>query len=101
MEEVTITLDGWLSCNGLWLGQGQPETFNHDRMEEFLDLGDTQNGERLDEHDTVGFLPCGFMMNRDHGLDVRLHFGRCDLPGRYFDAGESTSWTEALYLCEY
>ena len=101
MQEVTTTIAGCLSCNGLWLSQGQPETFNHDRMEKFLDVGDTQNGERLDKLDTVGFLPCGFMMNNHYSLDGRLHFGRFDLPGRYFDAGEFTNRAETLYLREY
>jgi Zn-finger nucleic acid-binding protein len=102
MTEVNcddVVIDRCISCAGLWFDNGEAETLSSKWIAEFIDVGDTKVGEKMDEIDNISCPRCGELMRRYFDLsNTHLQYEECDKHGKFFDAGEFTLWAESQYL---
>ena len=102
MEEVqleNVTIDRCTACKGLWFDRGEAEALSENWIAEFVDTGDPEVGEEMDDVDTVNCPRCSKTMRRFFDISAsQLQYEECDEHGKFFDAGEFTLWAESQYL---
>lgn len=66
---------------------------------EFLDAGDPEFGDKMDDVDLVNCLRCSETMRRFFDISAsKLEHEECDEHGKFYDAGEFTVWEQSQYL---
>ncbi len=99
MEEVEskgVTIDRCLECQGLWFDRGEAEQLSDRLVADYIDTGDPEVGEAMDEIEAIKCPRCSQPMRRFFDLsESQLQFEECDEHGKFFDAGEFTLWAES------
>ena len=90
-----VTIDRCVSCQGMWFDKGEAEALSKDWIAEYVDTGDPEVGEAMDEIDTIYCPRCDKEMNRFFDVEAT---GLAFEHGKFFDAGEFTLWAENQYL---
>jgi len=102
MDEVEcngVVVDRCVDCGGMWFDKGESETLSEQWIAEFVDTGDPEVGEEMDDVDIVDCPRCSKQMRRVLDLEgAHIQFEECDEHGKFFDAGEFTLWAENQYL---
>lgn len=94
-----VVIDRCVDCGGMWFDKGESEAMSKQWIAEFVDTGDPEVGEEMDDMDSVPCPRCGKEMRRVFDIDVtHVQFEECDDHGQFFDAGEFTLWAENQYL---
>ena len=94
-----VEIDRCTACGGLWFDTGEAEALSQKWIAEFIDTGDPEVGEEMDEVDEILCPRCDKPMRRYFDIsESQLQFEECDEHGKFLDAGEFTLWAENQYL---
>jgi Zn-finger nucleic acid-binding protein len=93
VEDVIV--DQCESCKGIWFDQGEAENLASQLVARYVDTGDPQVGESMDENTDTKCPHCDRPMRIFFELENnQVQWEQCDVHGKFFDAGEFTLWAE-------
>lgn len=102
MEQIKcdeVEIDRCTGCHGIWFDRGEAEAMSERWIAEFVDVGDPEVGESMDDIDLIACPRCSKEMRRFFDIsESQLQYEECDDHGKFFDAGEFTLWAENQYL---